>query len=535
MRVSDAIRILGGSRAEALARIAEREERAQLFLAHHSSKEGKKMSVDDVRLKDIRRAYARYLRRERGALFDLFALASLFSEVSWPNTVQRDLDRVISVFGADTTLAAVFARLRKEAERIDHVIGTDDVSASLHTNQDSPTHGGDGNSGECDVVALTSTQDPRPQRREEEKNSHTPDGTSTAEAGSQGLGDGACETNAEDADRSNADGVTPACRGDDGADEATVEMGANCADQRSATNQHLDQASQGPDQGGASEAGADHATEAGQDALPGHRLATDDGADDRDGGAGISGSPASASHDGGDDLDEAAAMERLASSAVRRDALRLERAICLLIESTCATRGAQSARYDGRRLIKELVARRYALHRARREEHAIRDIVIAVDVSGSCAGVVDSTYAAALSAARVLPRERVTVITHSNGYCVNTTQYCPAWMKTTLARWPAVARDYFSTSQQEASREVWQEIAARRPGMVLVLGDLDSAWAHDILHDAGVRVVLMTDIERSQYQGCTPYEVCYGVRDIHTAAEAAERLVRSKSMIKQRR
>lgn len=524
MRTYDALLILGGSRAEALARIEEQEEKAKWFLACNAKdrkrKKRKPLSVGDIRLKDLRRAYSRYLNRERGALYELFSLASIFSDQIWPEVVQRDLDRLISLFGANTTLAEVFALLRKEAERTDHIIGSDEVSASSHFNQEASTHGGDGNSGECAHPALTSTQE----RREAPSNDQVaPDGTSTANTGSHGLDNGDCETPTEDA---SSEGQ-PTCQGGNGADEATGEMGTPCANLRDTADQNLDKANQGPDCGGVSEVGADPTPVAGQGAHPAHRLATDDVAEDSNGGTGISGSPEGAPNSGGNNLDEAAAMELLASATARHAAKRLERALRSLIEATCAPQGAPGARYDGRRLIKELVAKRYALHRARREEREIRDIIIAVDTSGSCAGVVHATYAAAIAAACVLPKERVAVITHSNGYCVGPTQYCPSWMKTTLARWPAISRDYYSASQQEASREVWKEIAAQRPGMVLVLGDLDSAWAHDLLHEAGVRVVLMTNLPWLEMFEGIPYKILYGVHDIRTAAEAAENLARS--------
>ncbi|MCX7669555.1 MAG: hypothetical protein N2439_05730, partial [Anaerolineae bacterium] len=231
-------------------------------------------------------------------------------------------------------------------------------------------------------------------------------------------------------------------------------------------------------------------------------------------GQGDAGSPHSSTHSGGSHLDEmvAAAMAR-----DRRDAVRVADALRRIIAQTCAIRGQASPRIDGRALVTELVSRRTAIHRARRRESEIRDLVIAVDESGSCVKTVAATYAAALSVARILPADRVSVITHSNGYEIRqpASAPCAPWLASLLRTTRGLGAYYFSATQRNASEFAWESIARRRPGLVLMIGDSDANWAAEIIHAAGVRVTMLA---WCLYDA--PYQVIGPVHDLRTAADA---------------
>jgi len=176
----------------------------------------------------------------------------------------------------------------------------------------------------------------------------------------------------------------------------------------------------------------------------------------------------------------------------RRAARRTTALLRRIIDNEIGANGRETPRVDARTLVRELVSRRCAIGRARRHEADIRELVIAVDESPSCAEVVAALSATALAIARDLPAGKASVILHSNGYTVRLLHDAPCarWLRTAIAeRSRLLKRAYHARSQQEASEEIWRVIADRRPGLVLALGDHDADWALEILRDGEAHVL----------------------------------------------
>jgi hypothetical protein len=187
-------------------------------------------------------------------------------------------------------------------------------------------------------------------------------------------------------------------------------------------------------------------------------------------------------------LDTPAVLAARERRAARRTAQLLRRVIHVEI----GAKGRETPRVDARTLVRELVSRRCAIGRARRHEGDIRELVLAVDESPSCARVVAALYATALAIARDLPAGKASVILHSNGYSVRIRDDAPCgrWLRTAIAeRSRRLTRHYYAASQREASEEIWRVIAGRRPGLVLALGDHDADWALEILRDGGAHLL----------------------------------------------
>ena len=77
--------------------------------------------------------------------------------------------------------------------------------------------------------------------------------------------------------------------------------------------------------------------------------------------------------------------------------------------------GKKTPRIGSRKLITELVSRRYAINRARKEEAEIRPVLIMCDVSGSCSASAQETLKASLSLVEAMP-DLVQLVVHTNGY-----------------------------------------------------------------------------------------------------------------------
>jgi hypothetical protein len=75
--------------------------------------------------------------------------------------------------------------------------------------------------------------------------------------------------------------------------------------------------------------------------------------------------------------------------------------------------GEASPRIDEEKLVRELVTKRYRLSHARREELEQSQILIMVDVSGSCSAAAPATLAAAAELADAM--DNVLIIVHVNG------------------------------------------------------------------------------------------------------------------------
>jgi hypothetical protein len=198
-------------------------------------------------------------------------------------------------------------------------------------------------------------------------------------------------------------------------------------------------------------------------------------------------SPCVMNSDGGQYL-AADSIEVREQRAMREAADMLRR----IIEAEIGVRGRETPRINACALVRELVSRRCAVERARRHDADIRELILAVDESWSCAAVVNTLYAAALAIAKGLPTGKSSVILHSNGYCVRIADGAPCapWLKKEVAAGKhLLSRHYYAASQQSASADIWRAIAKRRPGLVLAMGDHDADWALNILREAGTSLI----------------------------------------------
>jgi hypothetical protein len=401
----------------------------------------------------------------------LVALGAKLRSSPWEN--KEEIDRLISRFGADYRIDHLIDAIedtaagREVADRQDHHTGTDRVVDDPMGHEDADAHGGDGNSGELDHRAETSAQ-----------NRDTPDGTpdpsgagTDCPAGDQTGHDGAPTREGEE---------MPTCQGEMGGDEPTRGMGTHLR----ATQAVTDKDSEGTEssaQGDGTER-VQYTTAATAQAHGAPRPKGDvDVVRDDDVANGDAESP-------GATLDSPAVLAARERRAARRTAQLLRR----IVDVEVGAKGRETPRVDPRTLVRELVSRRCAIARARRHEAEIRELVIAVDESPSCAEVVEALYATALAIARDLPAGKASVILHSNGYSVRLLDDAPCarWLRTAIAeRSRRLSRHYYSAAQRAASEEIWQGIADRRPGLVLALGDHDADWALEILRDGGAHVL----------------------------------------------
>ncbi|MCP9448128.1 MAG: hypothetical protein NNA22_11260, partial [Nitrospira sp.] len=358
------------------------------------------------------------------------------------------------------------------------------------------THGGDGNSGECDSLAETSADEPRDGKEgqgsaDQGANKDTPDGQSHGDGGRDGLREQAARSASRDSSSRKGEG-TPTGQGDGGCDEQTGETGTY----RDGTSHVVENGCTGD---AAPTHGDDEATNADTDATPSpqqqhHNPDSGTGAAKR-GREGDVGAPRAASIPGvsKDDVAHArrlvAALDRLVRDVARQ----------------------ASPRIDGRALVKEMSARRYALHRAHRRESGVGSIVIAVDTSESTHSWHGPTLAAAVAVAKAHPH--VQVFEHCNG---------GAWA------WLAGRRDKRIDDAIGAPENIkaWELVAATRPSVILALGDDHD---HECLQAAAKRGVTVIKL-RSRAMYIDPkhsrlrYRIVDGVKDAATAAEAISTL-----------
>jgi hypothetical protein len=300
---------------------------------------------------------------------------------------ERALDWLISQYGPDASAADVWAAIRQhaagnpdrqhdrqqhaagesdrqEADSTDHNVGQDaPISEGAHTNDTADSHGGDGNSGECQHAAQTSAEDL---------------------AGS----DSACNAGTTGDTPNPGHGIERA--GDDASNGGTSGESSH-----GGTPEPGDDAQHGADQGG--DRGADEVPASGMgsgaDAAPGeecdHRQETADasaspGADDQS-SDGTESFAAAVTEEGG----ARASIDRPTLAAVSELA-RVVRALSRLMAD--ATRQEPCPLWDGKRLVRELVTHQVRLHRMRRDTPAVNGLLVIYDVSGSCEWIAARTW-----------------------------------------------------------------------------------------------------------------------------------------------
>lgn len=109
-------------------------------------------------------------------------------------------------------------------------------------------------------------------------------------------------------------------------------------------------------------------------------------------------------------------LNRDASASIPfRYAKRLKKRIEALISSHCAGNEEESRSVDGKKLVTEIVTKRYNLNRIYRQNRQKKPALLAIDVSGSCHVTCNYTLAVAIAIAREMP-DTVKLLIHSNGY-----------------------------------------------------------------------------------------------------------------------
>lgn len=109
-------------------------------------------------------------------------------------------------------------------------------------------------------------------------------------------------------------------------------------------------------------------------------------------------------------------LNRDASASIPfRYAKRLKKRIEALISSHCAGNEEESRNVNGKKLVTEIVTKRYNLNRIYRQNRQKKPALLAIDVSGSCHVTCNYTLAVAVAIAREMP-DTVKLLIHSNGY-----------------------------------------------------------------------------------------------------------------------
>jgi len=158
-------------------------------------------------------------------------------------------------------------------------------------------------------------------------------------------------------------------------------------------------------------------------------------------------------HHGGNHLNR-----DVSASIPFRYAKRLKKRIEALISSHCAGIEEESRSVDGKKLVTEIVTKRYNLNRIYRQNRQKKPALLAIDVSGSCHVTCNYTLAVAVAIAREMP-DTVTLLIHSNGY--------PCQHKSLLTKGVQLATDWMGD---------WS--------LCLAWGDLD---ARDALNKIGAK------------------------------------------------
>jgi hypothetical protein len=293
--------------------------------------------------------------------------------IGWGDDALRAIDRLISRYGAFAAAADVLSieADRARAERTDHMAGEDaPISEGEHANADANTHGGDGNSGECEHAAETAADNRTGSESACDAGStgDTPEGREREAVGDDANSGGTLEPS-----DSSAKAGQPTGQGETGTEEVTEGMGSQTIDDDSMPADEEPEGSRCPAAGGVeSISGPTSAPQASGDA----------------------GSPEADSQDasGGCVVGVSQSLARVAEVA------RISIALSRLMAD--AARPEPSPMWDGKRVVHELVTRQVRLHRMRRDVPAVRGLLVIYDVSGSCGWIAARTWGIAEAMAK---------------------------------------------------------------------------------------------------------------------------------------
>lgn len=411
-------------------------------------------------------------------------------------TASWAIDRLISLHGADTLCG------RKAAKPEARPKDTDEVAEQSDDPSDGQKHGGDGASGEVTDGQPTGGQNPNTAEEMAEP-SATP---------GQGGAQPQDSTDTETANGGSGHGSETTSQ--DGAPDASESSSGDAAEGQPSTGATRDVS---PTPGQAQDKGEQpHNESAGL-------AETDDLGRDAPGVAGVSttddagATPAKESRDldpsAADSADDEATTSVGTPRSSRRskaqhggvfaeigrgtrrhpvdpkDVAEIRRHLRRLLDRIEVEPGGDpSPRISGKRLAREVVARRVSLSRSRREEVKPAVRLILCDVSGSCSAVCRETVAAAQ--ALVADQDaRCVVVLHSNGY--------PAAWIGDVGDMPDV-RDAGDWRGTDEVRAWWDRlVAGRTVSGVVWLGDSDGLWVLEHIAAAAPVVWLDSHCSRS--------------------------------------
>jgi hypothetical protein len=386
--------------------------------------------------------------------------------IGWGDDAMRTLDRLISRYGAGAVAFdilyeadSVFVEVEEieEADRTDHEIGEDaPVSDGAHIDADADTHGGDGNSGECEHAAERAAEgrDASDSACHSSATGDTPDGRERDAASDDASNGGTLEL-----DDSSAQAGKPTDQGDDGADKVTEGMGSH------PTDGHSTDADEEPD--------GDRCPAKGDvEAVDGNMREPQ--ASDGDAGAPEADSQGAS---GG-------CVVRVSPSLARvTEVARIARALSRLMAD--AARPEPSPLWDGKRVVRELVTRQARLHRMRRDVPAIKGLLVLYDVSGSCEWIAARTWGIAEALAK----------RYSAFYAAQTPAAGAA--EGSISPASIICRDAYRLARLAPiiggghgdDVSGWRRIEAAGISHILVFGDAHGTAGYRAAAEAGIRVL----------------------------------------------
>ena len=447
------------------------------------------------------------------------------------------LDRMISRLGPDFVLSDRIEGSRPEAERTNHRTGSDaEISAGAHTNQDAATHGGDGNSGECDHHAQTAaagregentddlnqssadacnsaagddsgqsrgTPEPGEGAQPQGCGTRTGDGTAPDAAASAGDGKQPAEPQGgEDGKPGSGDpGLSDSCARDAGENRQPAEMGAADAENPAHSDPDNDRT---PNHAAAPDSaqGADMSDEAGnpeQEDVGQRQQSAEDGdivrslvhaaqqkRESRDATTSSQYNSRLANRYGGRQHDEDGSFALPFRLGIKTpDTARIAAALKRLSDIVGQNSTTATPRWDVRALTRELVSRRVALHRARQTAPQPRYVLVMPDMSGSCAHIARVT--AAVAAGLAATDSRIIVAPTCTGGLPEGVIAAEA----VYGKCAELVRQVMKQRRTDRLSDVhdWQALKAAGVTHILVMGDVHGHASYEAARDAGVKVI----------------------------------------------
>lgn len=333
---------------------------------------------------------------------------TLNNSIICQSALNAHIDRLISLFGPETNIWDLLnnsVKKRKERKK-----GTADVIGSTRSGDE--THGGENASREVDDSPNAADQG---NKHNDGRQTGEPDQsvTATSAVSDDGADVDACETGADRADSQTLTALQDVSHLSCGEQTLTVKDG-----QQLSENAEAEPVSEKNGQDVASDdllevaKNYDNAEEHDSKDYLGDAVSQTSAfsVTRKSSGVGNIASVKGVGHHGGNHLNRDAS-----ASIPFRYAKRLKKRIEALISSHCAGIEEESRSVDGKKLVTEIVTKRYNLNRIYRQNRQKKPALLAIDVSGSCHVTCNYTLAVAVAIAREMP-DTVKLLIHSNGY-----------------------------------------------------------------------------------------------------------------------